>query len=72
MIRNLLLLICAIFGVSLLAQNFTNGYNFNLPADDATAQEYLPHFEAKTISDFLWINNAGNFHDGENEIRFWV
>lgn len=71
MIRNLLLFICVIFGVSLLAQNFTNGYNFNLPADDATAQEYLPHFEAKTISDFLSINDAGNFHDGENEIRFW-
>ncbi len=69
--RNVPLFICTLFAASLVAQSFNKGFNFNLPADDATTQTYLPHFEAKTITNFLSINNAGNFYDGENEIRLW-
>ncbi len=55
------------------AQNFSGGYNFNLPADDTTSAVFLPYFPAKQITnqDFISVNENGNFSVQGNRIRFW-
>jgi hypothetical protein len=55
------------------AQNFTNGFNFNLPAQDTTSQKFLPQFSIKSISgnDFVSIDSDGHFSVAGKPIRFW-
>jgi len=55
----------------ILPQNFSNGFNFNLPWNDTTTQKFLPQFPVKEIKDFISINSDGNFASGEERIRFW-
>lgn len=57
----------------LFAQNFTNGFEFYLPPDDSTTQEFLPAFPKNPIgeNDFISINNDGHFSANGDRIRFF-
>jgi hypothetical protein len=65
-----LLILCGSF---INPQNFSGGYNFNLPADDTTSAVFLPYFPADPIlnQDFISVNENGNFYLQGNRIRFW-
>lgn len=54
-------------------QSFSGGYNFNLPADDTTSAEFLPHFPAISITgqNFISVDQNGNFSSNGSRIRFW-
>lgn len=65
----LLFLLCIFIDVN--AQEFTNGFDFTLPPFDSTTQEFLPHFQKKTISEFIKTSPKGNFKSGDKIIRFW-
>jgi hypothetical protein len=56
-----------------LAQNFTGGFNFNLPYDDTTTSRFLPSFPKQIITNvkFIGITNDGNFEYNGTPIRFW-
>jgi len=64
MIRNILiflnLMACSCF---LQAQNFENGFDFNLPYNDSATVEYLPHFPNHPITDAdrVSTDSSGNF-----------
>ncbi len=62
-----------ILTVSGLAQNFSNGFNFNLPYDDTSSSRFLPSFPKQIISNdkFIGISNEGNFTYDGTPIRFW-
>ncbi len=62
-----------IFLISLHAfgQTFDNGFNFYLPPDDSTTQQFLPAFPASQIADFITINADGHFESNGETIRFW-
>jgi hypothetical protein len=54
-------------------QNFTNGFNFNLPFDDGTPSVFLPNFPAKNIGsegDRVTIKGE-NFIVNGQPYRFW-
>ncbi len=69
---NILLLVpICIWSQMGFAQNFQQGFHFNLPADDATDQRFLPKFEAATIEEFITIDTDGHFSVGGEPIRFW-
>ncbi len=54
------------------AQNFSNGFNFNLPFDDGTPSVFLPNFPAKNLSETDRVSvNGGNFIVGGKPYRFW-
>ncbi len=55
------------------AQNFTGGFNFNLPYDDSTTVEFLPQFPKKAIDEtgFVSTDNSGNFIVNGKPIRFF-
>jgi hypothetical protein len=57
----------------LLAQSFSNGFNFYLPFSDTTTQSFLPAFPKVPIgnNDFVSINSDGKFSINGNRIRFW-
>jgi hypothetical protein len=59
--------------LSLNAQNFTGGFNFNLPFDDSTTVDFLPQFPKIAISetDFISSDNAGNFIKNGEPIKFF-
>jgi Carbohydrate binding domain/Secretion system C-terminal sorting domain len=68
-----ILSIIAVFATpSLYAQNFANGFNFNLPPFDSTTSAYLPTFPAKTIgeADRVTVKN-GHFSVNNKPTRFW-
>jgi hypothetical protein len=69
----LLLLGLLSFSSEIFPQNFTDGYNFNLPADDTTHSEFLPEFPIVSIEDnnFVSTDSEGNFIVAQNKIRFW-
>ena len=71
MYKKIILLITTLFSINTYPQNFSNGFNFNLPWNDSTSQNFLPHFPAKNITEFVGINSSGNFSVGEKRIRFW-
>ena len=58
---------------SLLAQNFSGGFNFNLPWNDSTTQSFLPKFPITKILDgkFVSADANGNFVLDGKQIRFW-
>ena len=58
---------------SLLAQNFTGGFNFNLPWNDSTTQQFLPKFPITKIVDgkFVSADANGNFVLDGKQIRYW-
>ncbi len=58
---------------TLSAQNFTNGFIFNLPAQDTTTQPFLPHFPKQAIENdaFVSIDPDGHFSSAGQPIRFW-
>jgi hypothetical protein len=68
---NGLLIFIILNSFRLYSQNFSNGFNFNLPWNDSTSQYFLPQFPPKNITEFIGINSSGNFTAGENQIRFW-
>jgi len=55
------------------AQNFSGGFNFNLPWNDSTTQKYLPKFPIVKIADgkFVTADAAGNFTLDGQQILFW-
>lgn len=57
----------------LSAQNFANGFIFNLPAQDTTTQPFLPYFPKQAIGNeaFVAINPDGHFSVAGQLIRFW-
>ncbi|KAF0140459.1 MAG: Carbohydrate-binding CenC domain protein [Stygiobacter sp.] len=71
--RNLLLLIVICFSTIATAQNFTGGFNFNLPWNDSTTQQFLPQFPINKIVDgkFVSADANGNFVLDGKQIRFW-
>jgi len=68
---NKVLLILLFMTGQILSQNFSNGFNFNLPWNDSTSQEFLPNFPITKIEDFISINTSGNFSLNNEPIRFW-
>ncbi len=72
--RIVLLIYAAIFmAATVNAQNFDNGFNFNLPHDDSTTVEFLPQFPKTPItdSDFISSDNSGNFLRNGEPIKFF-
>lgn len=67
--KNILFLL--IFSLDIFAQNFSGGFSFNLPPQDTIARKFLPQFPMQTITDFVSINNDGNFSTNGKQIRFW-
>ena len=69
-IAGIIAFVCIISNV--YAQNFENGFEFYLPYNDATAQEFLPYFHKKTIEhdEFVNIKN-GHFCIKDSVVRFW-
>jgi Carbohydrate binding domain/Secretion system C-terminal sorting domain len=54
------------------AQNFTGGFNFNLPGFDSTAQKFLPEFPADPIDEADRVFISGNkFLKNGEQMRFW-
>lgn len=50
--KNLLLILCLILlPISILAQAFENGFDFNLPWNDTARVEFLPFFDQDSITD---------------------
>jgi len=66
-------LLFAAFTAIGFAQNFTGGFNFNLPYDDTTSSRFLPAFPKQIITSnkFIEITNNGNFAYNGNTLRFW-
>lgn len=59
--------------IILYSQNFSGGFNFNLPWNDSTTQKFLPKFPISKISDgkFVSADAKGNFVLDGKPIRFW-
>jgi hypothetical protein len=54
------------------AQNFSNGFNFVLPAFDSTYSEFLPDFPKKAITNKdRVITKNGDFYINKKRIKFW-
>lgn len=73
--KRFFLIITIIFLISFLgkAQNFSDGFNFNLRYDDSTTVDFLPQFPKKAIgeTDFISSDNSGNFILNGEPIRFF-
>lgn len=67
------LIFLSAFTLSGTAQNFTGGFNFNLPFNDSTTVDFLPNFPLKEIgpNDFISTDSAGNFILNTEPIRFF-
>ena len=73
-VRFLILLMSLYFCVpGIAAQNFNNGFNFYLPPNDTTAQQFLPYFPVDSIGpdDFITIDAEGHFSRDGRRIRFF-
>jgi Carbohydrate binding domain/Secretion system C-terminal sorting domain len=56
----------------LSSQNFSGGFNFNLPFNDSTPQRFLPLFPAKMLGESDRVSVTGSqFTVGGKPIRFW-
>ncbi len=55
------------------AQNFSNGFNFNLPWNDSTTQKFLPQFPIVPIpqNGFINVDADGNFSLSGKKNKFW-
>lgn len=55
------------------AQNFSNGFNFNLPWNDSTTQKFLPQFPIVPIpqNSFVTVDADGNFNLSGKKIKYW-
>jgi len=55
------------------SQTFSNGFEFYLPPDDTTTQEFLPHFPIIPIGadDFVSIDSEGHFSINNKRLRFF-
>jgi len=72
MTQRLLLILPALLCFLLAqAQNFSEGFPFNLPPDDSSAQRFLPEFPAEPITDFVRVGPDGHFEAGGTPLRFW-
>lgn len=62
-----------LISAKIIAQTFSDGFNFNLPWNDSTTQNYLPKFPIVKIEDgkFITTDNNGNFIHNGKPIRFW-
>ncbi len=62
-----------ILTLSGFSQNFSGGFNFNLPFDDTSTSRFLPVFPKQIITNdkFIGISQNGNFIYDESPIRFW-
>ncbi|MEM9916497.1 MAG: carbohydrate binding domain-containing protein [Bacteroidota bacterium] len=54
-----------------VAQNFEDGFSFEMPHDDTSSQLFLPIFPATPIDDFIGISADGHFTANGQNIRFW-
>jgi Carbohydrate binding domain/Secretion system C-terminal sorting domain len=70
--KNVITLCFCLFFAQLSAQNFTNGFNFNLPFNDSTPSVFLPFFPKKAITDAERVTvNGPNFIVAGKPYRFW-
>jgi hypothetical protein len=70
--KNLITLFILIFATGLFAQNFPNGFNFNLPFNDSTPSVFLPLFPKKAITDAERVSvNGSNFIVAGKPYKFW-
>ncbi len=70
--KNVIALLLLVFCTQLSAQNFTNGYNFNLPFNDTTPSVFLPIFPQKTITEAERVSVSGsNFMVAGKPYKFW-
>lgn len=55
-----------------VAQNFENGFQFYLPANDSSTQKFLPSFPVDPIEadEFVVVNSEGHFAVKDRRIRF--
>ena len=63
--------VCLIGAVE--AQNFSDGFQFFIPPDDATSQRFLPDYRIRQIraGEFVTVGPDGHFSVGGKRIRFW-
>ena len=68
-----IIVLLAVTCATLNAQNFSGGFNFNLPWNDSTTQKFLPQFpiEKIPVNTFITIDAGGNFSLGGKKIKFW-
>jgi len=66
-------MLCWFLITQLNAQSFSGGFNFNLPWNDSTTQQFLPKFPITKIVDgkFVSADASGNFVLDGKPIRFW-
>jgi hypothetical protein len=70
--KNILTILIFILGNYVFAQNFSDGFNFNMPAVDSTPSVFLPKFIRKTISEAERVGIQGeNFIVAGKPYRFW-
>lgn len=66
------IVICLISPFISVAQNFSNGFNFNLPHNDTTPSVFLPNFPQKWITEAQRVSVQGdNFIVSNQPIKFW-
>ena len=70
--KNYLTILASLWVCVVSSQNFSNGFNFNLPHNDNTPSVYLPNFPAKTITEADRVSVQGeNFVVASKPYRFW-
>jgi hypothetical protein len=70
--KKLIILFILTFVADLSAQNFSNGFNFNLPYNDSTPSVFLPFFPKKAITDAERVSvNGSNFIVAGKPYKFW-
>lgn len=70
--KRLLTIISSLWVSAIFSQNFSGGFNFNLPHHDNTPSLYLPSFPAKAITEAERVSvQAENFIVAGAPYRFW-
>jgi len=61
------------YSAQMFAQNFSNGFNFNMSYNDSTKQTFLPYYPIEEIKDgeFISKDSEGNFTKNGEPIKFW-
>ena len=70
--KKLIIMLFSFVPIILSAQNFTGGFSFAIPHNDASAAAFLPKFKTTPITESGRVTVAGsNFMVGGKSIRFW-
>lgn len=57
--------------ITINGQNFTGGFNFYLPSEDTSSQNFFPKYPVSEINDFITIDDDGHFSINGKRMRFW-